>query len=131
MGSIPANIHPQAARFMLNKPWRRNHRDSITEMLQTLNWPSLEEHRRYSHLVLLFKFLDRMIHIPTQYLPAISPLTINRTNYSQKLMQLYARTNRHLHSFLPRTIPDWNNLGIEDLANCDLDSFNDYLFTSC
>ena len=40
--------------------------------------------------------------------------------YNQKLMQLFAR-NRYLYSFLPRTIPDWNNLNIEDLSNCDLD----------
>ena len=38
-------------------------------------------------------------------------------------MQLHARTNQYYYSFLPRTIPDWNNLGIDDLANCDLDSF--------
>ena len=44
--------------------------------------------------------------------------------------QLYTRTNRYHYSFLPRTIPDWNNLNIENLANCDLDSFKDYLFSS-
>ena len=59
-------IQQQAARFVLNKSWRRNHRprDSITEMLRT----SLKECRRQSCLILLFKFLTRMIHIPTQYL---------------------------------------------------------------
>ena len=35
-------IQHRAARFALNKPLRRNHRDSITEMFQTLNYPSLE-----------------------------------------------------------------------------------------
>ena len=71
-----------------------------------------------------------MIHILTQYLPAPSPPTITRENHNQKLMQLYARTNQYHYSFLPRTIPDWNNLGIEDLANYDLDSFKDNLFSS-
>ena len=122
-------IQHRAARFVLNKPWRRNHRDSITKMLQSLNWPPLEERRRKSRLILLFKFLNRKIHIPTQYLPAPSPLTITRANHNQKLKQLYARTNRYHYSFLPRTIPDWNNLNIENLANCDLDSFKDYLFS--
>ena len=121
-------IQHRAARFILNKPWRRNNRDSITDMLRSLNWPSLQEHRRHSHLFLFFKFLNGMVHIPIQYLPARSPLTITRSNHNQKLMQLYARTNRYHYSFLPRTIPDWNNLGIEDLANCNLDSFKDYIF---
>ena len=40
-------IQHRAARFVLNKPWRKNHRDSITDMLQSLNWPSLEKHRRH------------------------------------------------------------------------------------
>ena len=31
---------------------------------------------------------------------------------------------------LPRTVPDWNNLDIKDLADFDLDSFKDYLFSS-
>ena len=29
--------------------------------------------------------------------------------------------------FLPRTIPDWNNLNIENLSNCNLDFVKDYL----
>ena len=109
-----------AARFLLNKLWRRNRRDSITHMLITLKWPSLENCRRHLCLTLLFKFINKMIHIPTQYLPAPSPIA---TNHNQKLMQLYTRMNRYLYSSLPRTIPDWNNLNVEDLSNCNLDSF--------
>ena len=67
------------------------------------------------------------MHIPTQYLPVPSPLTIIRENHNQKLMQLYARTNRYHYLFLPRTIPDWNNVVIDDLANCNLCPFKDYL----
>ena len=79
-------------------------------MLRSLNWPSLEERRRHSHLILLFKFLNGMIHIHIQYLPAQSPLKITRMNHNQKLMQLYAKTNQYHYSFLLKTIPDWNNL---------------------
>ena len=113
-------LQHRAARFVLNKPWRRNHRDSITDMLITLKWPSLENHRRHLRLTLLFKFVNKMIHIPTQYLPASSPITTTRANHNQKIMQLYANTNQYLYLFLPRTILDWNNLNIEDLSNCDL-----------
>ena len=58
-------IQHHAAKFVLNKPWRKNHRDNITDMLQSLNWLSLEKRRRDSRLILLFKFLNRLIHIPT------------------------------------------------------------------
>ena len=116
------------ARFVLNKPQRRNRRDSITNMLSSLNWPPLEKCRSHLCLILFFKFLNGIIHIPSLYLPALSPSSITRSNHNQKLMQLYARTDRYHYSFLPRTIPDWNNLGFVDLVNCDLDSLIE-LFT--
>ena len=51
-------IQHRAARFILNKPWRKNYRDSITDMIQSLNWLSLEKCRRDSRLILSFKFLN-------------------------------------------------------------------------
>ena len=74
-------LQHRAARFVLNIPWRRNHRDSITDMLMTLKWPSLENRRGHSRLILLFKFVNKLIHIPTQYLPVPSPLTTTRANH--------------------------------------------------
>ena len=41
-----------ATRFVLNKPWRRNCRDSLTNMLLTLKWPSPEEQRKQSCLII-------------------------------------------------------------------------------
>jgi len=60
-----------AARFVLNKPWRRNCRDSVTDMLTTLNWQTLEKRRKQSRLILLFKFTNSLIYVPNQYLPAL------------------------------------------------------------
>ena len=86
-------IQHRAAHFVLNKPWRCNYGDSITEMLLTLNWLSLEKRRKQSRLILLFKLLNKMIYIPTEYLPIPSPLTNTRSNHNRKLIQLFARTN--------------------------------------
>ena len=72
-----------------------------------------------------------MIYIPTEYLPIPSSLTNTRSNHNQKFIQLFARTNYYQNSFLPRAIKDWNNLEIEDLVNCDIDSFKRYLYSSC
>jgi len=38
-------LQHRAARFVLNRPWRRNCRDSVTDMLTTLNWQPLEKRR--------------------------------------------------------------------------------------
>ena len=54
-------IQHRVACFVLNKPWRRNCRDSITNMLLTLKWPSLEERRKQSRQMLLFKFINELI----------------------------------------------------------------------
>ena len=86
-------IQHRAARFVLNRPWRRNHRDSITEMLVELKWPTLEDCRKQVRLMLLFKFVNKLIYVPNQYLPVLSPATSTRANHPLKLLQLYARTS--------------------------------------
>ena len=47
-------VQHQAA---LNKPWSRHHHDSITEILQELNWPSLQQRRKQARLILLYKIV--------------------------------------------------------------------------
>ena len=42
-------IH-RAARFVLNKPWQRNDRDSVSQMLLDLKWPSLQLRRSNSRI---------------------------------------------------------------------------------
>ena len=115
-------IQHGAARFVLNRPWKRNCRDRITNMLLTLKWPSLEELRKQSHLMLLFKFINELIYNPRQYLPVLSPATYTRSNQPLKLQHLYARTNQYSYSFLPRTIRNWNNLNIANIDNIDLET---------
>ena len=46
-------IQHRAARFVLSRPWRRNMRDSITEMLTSLGWPPLQLRRKCARLTLL------------------------------------------------------------------------------
>ena len=81
--------------------------------------------------MLLFKFVNKLIYVPNQYLPVLSPATSTRANYPLKLLQLYARTNRYSNSFLPRSIPDWNNLDMEDLDNIDLATYFQEPFAKC
>ena len=66
-------VQHRAAPFVLNRPWIRGHHDSITEMLRTLEWTTLETQRSHSHLLLLFKILNHHISIPDQYLPIRNP----------------------------------------------------------
>ena len=119
-------IQHRAARFVLNKPWNRQHWDSISELLQNLKWPSLQVRRKQARLIFLFKILNGLICIPNQYLPSPFPVTTTRSRNPIKLQQLYTRTDVCHYSFLPRTIPDWNNLRIDNNINeLDLTQFKD------
>ena len=106
-------IQHRAARFVLNQPWSKHYRDSISEMLHKLNWPSLQAKRKQARLIFLFKMLNKQISILEQYLPSLFPVSATRSHHPLKLQQLYTRTDVYHYSFLPRTIPDWNNLCIK------------------
>ena len=55
----------------------------------TVKWPSLEERRKQSRLTLLFKFINKLIYIPSQYLPVLSPTMHTGSNHSLKLQYIY------------------------------------------
>ena len=63
-------IQHRAAYFVLNQPWIRNQHDSITEMLDILEWTTQNMQRKHSRLLLLFKLLNKLIYVPDQYIPA-------------------------------------------------------------
>ena len=110
------------ARFILNKPWIRHHRESITEMVNELNWPSLKECRKQAHLIQLYKIVNNLLLVPNRCLPSLNQ-TATRTHHDQKHNHIQASVNTYIYSFLPRTIPQWNNLCIPNLTSIDLETF--------
>ena len=115
-------IQHHAARFILNKPWIRHHRDSITEMLNELNWPSLQERRKQACLILLYKIVNHLLVVPNRCLPLLNQ-TATHAHHDQKFNHIQASVNTYLYSFLPRTIPQWNDLCIPNLTSIDLKTF--------
>ena len=83
-------VQHRAARFVLGKPWRRCERDSITNMLNQLNWTTLEKQRKYARLTLLYKILHKLICIPESYLPQLST---SRTRCHHEFKFLHYQTN--------------------------------------
>ena len=51
-------------------------------MLVELKWPTLEDRRKQARLMLLFKFVNKLIYVPNQYLPVLSPATSTRAKPS-------------------------------------------------
>ena len=115
-------IQHRAARFVLNRPWRRYHLDSMTCMLTELQWPTLQTLRSNARLILLYKLIHHHQLIPNQYLP-IPAFPITRANHRFKFRHYTSRTTMYRNSFFPRTIPEWNKLPSIIVESNDLNLF--------
>jgi hypothetical protein len=77
-------------------------------MLQTLTWPSLQQRRLKTKLIMFYKIVHHIVAVPTTILIPIDP----------RIRQFHPFTYRHLHafkdpykySFFPNTIIHWNLL---------------------
>ena len=118
-------VQRRAARYATN----RNHNTSSeTDMLQDLDWESLESRRAKIQLTLLFKVIQDPVDIPASaYLTPASTRT--RANHTKKLRQISSKSDGYKHSFFSRTIPVWNSLPATVAEAPDLVSFKQGLST--
>ena len=61
---------------------------SVTEMLQSFSWASLEQHHEILHLTMLYKILYNVVSIPNHHIPTMS--NSSTRGHSQKFQQLQA-----------------------------------------
>ena len=92
------------------------------DMLNELNWPSLQERRKQARLILLYKIVNHLLLVPNRCLPSLNQ-TATRAHHDQKFNLIQSSVNTYLYSFLPRTIPHWNDLCIPNLSTIDLETF--------
>ena len=93
-------VQRAAARYVMNDYSRHS---SVTSMLETLKWQTLEQRRNYSSLIMLFKISHGLVIVDHHHLiPTV------RKPYNFVLPQ--SRTNFHAMSFFPRSIKLWNAL---------------------
>ena len=81
---------------------------TMTSILQDLHWKPLKTRRKESRMILLYKCLKGKANIPTQDLIPKSIGSRNQHDLSFRIP--YARTDSYKHSFIPKTIKDWNAL---------------------
>ena len=118
-------VQRRAARYATN---RYHNTSSVTDMLQDLDWESLESRRVKIQLTLLFKVIQDLVDIPAStYLTPASTRT--RANHTKKLRQISSKSDAYKHSFFPRTIPVWNSLPATVAEAPDLVSFKQGLST--
>ena len=121
-------LQHRAARFVMNKPWyRHQHNVSITKILAELHWPTLQNRRKQARLILMFKIVNGNLIVPTRCLPLPPTVTCTRANHSLKYAHLQSNMDVYRYSFLPRTIPQWNNLQIANIETLTLITFKEQL----
>jgi hypothetical protein len=105
------SVQRRAARFVSGDYHRTS---SVTDMMNSLGWESLETRRREARLALMYKIIHGLVAVPCEKYIRIN---ISQTRHSSKSYSLYSyapNSDVFKYSFFPRTVLDWNNL--DDLA---------------
>ena len=111
-------VQRKAARFVLNKPYRKLQRDSVTDMLAELKWKTLQERRDQHSLILFYKIVNNLVEIPSNILP---PKALRGSHHKYQIPP--SNIDVHKHSFVPRTVRLWNKLPVDVAGAPTLDTF--------
>ena len=111
-------IQKRAARFVMSD-YRRT--SSVSTMLNSLQWQSVEIQHKQQRLIMLYKIIHRIVNLrlPNYIIPAPR---VTRGN-SMKFIQPTTHTDPYKYSFFPNSISHWNKLP-SSVANAT--SLNDF-----
>ena len=103
---ILEDVQRSAARFVCND-YSDRQPGSVTNMLNTLQWDSLEERRLHQRLIMLYKINNGIVDIDKTKFYRHGD---ERTRGSQNIHQESAKHPSFRDTFFPRTISQWNRL---------------------
>jgi hypothetical protein len=103
-------VQRRGARFVLHRYGRR---DSPTEMLTQLGWPTPSRRRTEFRLILLYKIVHHLVAVPAHYLPPLTQSKTTRYSHPWKFQRYQPNIQVFQYSLLPRTIPVWNQLPVD------------------
>ena len=121
-------VQHRAARFVTNCPHRRTEKQpSITAKVKELGWEPLKDRRCNSRLVLLYRVTNNLVEVPAAYHPCLRDPQPTRGHQKQFVRQ-QPEVDAFKHSFLLRTVADWNSLSPSAVAADSLESFKRQLY---
>ncbi|XP_072030575.1 uncharacterized protein [Amphiura filiformis] len=98
------SVQRRAARFVMRDYHRTS---SVSNMLRQLNWPTLQQRRDTSKLVMLYKSYYGLVDIPPCHLVLLSSRT---RGHNLRFVIPRASILVYQHAFFPSTIRMWNAL---------------------
>ena len=118
-------IQRRAARFTVNCYSRYK---SVSNILQKLNWPTLEEHRNELKLIMMYKIRSSW---PCTYTTnsTSNSLFSNGTirGHNNRFLQPATRTDIYKYSFFPTAVKLWNSLPTEVINAQTINEFKNLL----
>ena len=101
-------VQRTAARWTCRR-WRNT--SSVGDMLDELEWPSLEARREQSSLTFFYKIHSGTVSLDKdKYLTPTPNLHRTRESHDLQYTRYFAYSDSLKNSFFPRTIPLWNSL---------------------
>ena len=113
-------VQRRAARYVTN---RYHNTSSVTDMLQNLNWPSLEIRRTRVRLIMFYKIMHHVVAIHPLDTLLLPTTIITRYNSSHTYQHIRTDKDSYKYSFYPRTIIQWNILPIHVHEAVTVDAF--------
>ena len=116
-------VQKTAARWVCRR-W--HNKSSVDDMLNDLDWPSLEDRRLKSSLTFFYKII---IHSGTvsldkdKYLTLAPRLRSTRASHDSQYTRYMSYSDALKNSFFPRTIPLWNSLPSSVVASKTTEEF--------
>ena len=96
------NVQRQAARFVMND-YRRS--SSVGNMLDSLEWKSLERRRADAKLVMLYRINHKLVDVTTKSFAA-APARTKGSAY--RFYQTFTCVDAYKYSFFPSAVGLWN-----------------------
>ena len=112
-------VQRRAARFAM-KCYDRY--QSVTDMLRSLEWPTLVQRRDHSKIIMMYKIVHNIVHIQPD-IPLTYPDAVNTRGHHLNMQQPATRIDAYLHSFFPSAVKLWNSLPSNLIDSPFLDNF--------
>ena len=112
-------IQRRAARYVTG---RHCNTSSVSNMLDQLQWRTLQDRRTNSRLTMFYKIVNEKVSIPKTDI-LIPPLRLSRNMHTLSFQIPSCRTQIRQNSFSPRTIKDWNHLPLSTVMSGSVESF--------
>ena len=97
----------------------------VTDMLTLLNWASLEQRRNQAKCIMFYKILNNMVSVDFNHY--LQQSVSHTRGHSIRFIQMQARVDVFLYSFLPSTTRLWNFLPADIVTSSTIDDFKNKL----